>query len=160
MLRPSPPPPMPSDSARGLRFAIVAARFNARYVDAMLAAARDTLKRAGASPASLRVVRVPGSFEIPVAMARMAAQKKYDALIALGLILRGQTAHADLIARAVTDRLSEIAVHNGVPVIHEVLLVANESQAAVRCLGVKHNRGAEAARAAIEMAQLMRQIRS
>ncbi len=149
-----------SHSAHGLRFAIIAARYNARYTDALLSSARDTLAKAGAVPNKIRVVRVPGAFEIPVVAAKLGASRKFNALIALGVILRGETAHADLIAQAITNRLSEISVRHGIPVIHEVLLVANEAQAQVRCLDPKHNRGEEAAHTAIEMARLLKTLKS
>ena len=151
-------PLLRSLSARGLRFGIVVARYNTQFTDAMLAAAIDTFAKAGARPEQIRIIRVPGSFEVPVVVSQLAAGGKFDALLALGVILRGETTHADLIAAAITHRLSEIAVREGVPVIHEVLLLNKTRQAQARCLGKKHNRGAEAARSAIEMAQVMRQL--
>ena len=145
-------------TAEGCRFGIVAARYHSRFTDAMLAAATDTLAKAGARPEQIRIVRVPGSFEIPVVISQLAVGRKLDVLMALGVILRGETAHADLIAAAITQRLSEIAVREGVPVIHEVLLLSSLRQARARCLSKTHNRGAEAAHSAIEMAQVMRQL--
>ncbi|MCX6908755.1 MAG: 6,7-dimethyl-8-ribityllumazine synthase [Verrucomicrobia bacterium] len=148
----------PVFSAEGLRFAIVAGRYNQRYADALVTAASRALRVAGAKPCDVTVVRVPGAFEVPVVVSRLAANGSYDALIALGVIIRGETAHADLIGRAVTDALTQIVLRDGVPVVHEVLLLENEQQAHVRCLQPKHNRGTEAALTAIEMAHLMRTL--
>jgi 6,7-dimethyl-8-ribityllumazine synthase len=135
-------------------FAIIASRYNARYVDAMVAAAESQLKKAGAR--KIRVVRVPGAFEIPAVAARLAgATPPYSALVCLGVILRGQTSHAQQIADAVSAALAQLQIQFALPVIHEVLLLENEAQAAVRCLEVKHNRGAEAAQTALEMEQIM-----
>ncbi len=136
-------------------FAIVASRYNARYVDGMLRAARRRLEDAGAL---VRIVRVPGAYEIPVVAARLArgAADPVAAVICLGVILRGETTHAQHIGEAVTMALSQIQVQHEVPVIHEVLLFENQAQARVRCLSRDHNRGAEAAETALEMARVMR----
>ncbi|MBI5687538.1 MAG: 6,7-dimethyl-8-ribityllumazine synthase [Verrucomicrobia bacterium] len=148
----------PVYSAEGLRFAIVAGRYNQRYADELVARANRALRTAGAKTKDITVIRVPGAFEAPVVVSRLAASGNYDAIIALGVIIRGETAHADLIGRAVTDALTQIALRDNVPVVHEVLLLENEQQAHVRCLQPKHNRGTEAALTAIEMAHLMRTL--
>ncbi|MCX6899429.1 MAG: 6,7-dimethyl-8-ribityllumazine synthase [Verrucomicrobia bacterium] len=145
-------------SAEGLRFAIVAGRYNQRYSDALVTRARRALRVAGAKQGDVTVIRVPGAFEVPVVVGRLASSGSYDAIIALGVIIRGETEHADLIGRAVTDALTQIALRDSVPVVHEVLLLGNEQQAHVRCLQPKHNRGTEAALTAIEMAYLMRTL--
>ena len=137
------------------RFAIVCARYNERYTDAMLGAALDTLAKAGASSrdgGTIRVVRVPGTFEIPVIAAQLARSGKFDAVIALGCILQGKTDHARLIGESVANALQTIAIETGVPCIFSVVTATNEKHARERCLGKKHNRGIEAARTAIEMA--------
>jgi 6,7-dimethyl-8-ribityllumazine synthase len=137
------------------RFAIVASKYNAAYVDGMLREAQAVLAKANA--AEIHVIRVPGAFEIPVVAARLAGsrQKPFSALICLGVILRGETTHAQHIGEAVSSALAQIQVLHQVPVIHEVLLLENEEQAKVRCLNPQHNRGAEAAHTALEMAETM-----
>jgi len=144
-------------TATGLRFGIVASKYNARYVDAMLAAAQKTLTEAGGA---VEVWRVPGAFEIPVVAATLAqkADEPLAAIICLGVILRGATAHAQHIGETVSYALARIQVKHGKPVIHEVLLLENEAQAKARCLGAKHNRGREAALTAIEMAHVMKRF--
>ncbi|MBM3890243.1 MAG: 6,7-dimethyl-8-ribityllumazine synthase [Verrucomicrobia bacterium] len=148
----------PKFTADGLRFAIVAARYNQRYADALVKHASRALRLAGAARDDIRVVRVPGAFEIPVVASRLAASGNYDALIALGVIIRGETAHADLIGTEITRALGTIALREELPVIHEVLLLNNEQQAHARCLDARHNRGTEAALTAIEMARLMKEL--
>ena len=138
--------------AKGASFAIVASKYNGRYVDAMLRAAKAEILRAGGT---VQVVRVPGAYEIPVVAARLAHDGAAAAIICLGVILRGATTHAQHIGEAVSNALVQIQVTYEVPVIHEVLLLENEQQAKERCLSKTHNRGMEAAQTALEMAQVM-----
>jgi 6,7-dimethyl-8-ribityllumazine synthase len=137
-------------------FAIVASLYNNRYVDAMLRAANAELKRAGVK--DVQVVRVPGAYEIPVVAARLAREGSISAVICLGVILRGETTHAAHIGEAVSQALMQIQVRYEIPVIHEVLLLESDDQARARCLGRKHNRGAEAAQTALAMAQIMEKL--
>lgn len=155
MLRKNPIRPARSS---GGRYALVASRYNSRYVDSMLRAARAEFARA--ANVSLEVVRVPGAFEIPVVAARLARQivSPYDAIVCLGVILRGQTVHAEHIGRAVTEALMQLQIETGVAMVHEVLLLENAEQARQRCLDPDHNRGREAAQTAIAMAAVLRQL--
>jgi len=138
--------------AKGASFAIVASKYNSRYVDAMLRAAKAEIVRSGGA---VEVVRVPGAYEIPVVAARLAHAGGFSAIICLGVILRGATTHAQHIGEAVSNALAQIQITREVPVIHEVLLLENEQQAKERCLSPKHNRGMEAAQTALEMARVM-----
>jgi len=141
-------------TAAGGRFAIVAARYNPKYTDALVRFAKAELKGADA----VKVVRVPGAFETPVVAALLARSGEFDAVICFGAILRGATTHADHIAIGVTNALAQLSVDTGVPIIHGVLLFENEEQAAERCLSRETNRGIEAARTAREMVVICRDL--
>jgi 6,7-dimethyl-8-ribityllumazine synthase len=157
MTKESPSRP-PTDKTKGA-FHIVASRFNAQYVDGLIDHATEEL-RALAPNATISLLRVPGSFEIPVVARELAAQHQADAIIACGVILQGETNHAENLGRSVTDALQRIAIEHGVPVINAVLSFDNENQARARCLENKINRGTEAARAAVEIANVLSEVRS
>ncbi|HEY6168574.1 MAG TPA: 6,7-dimethyl-8-ribityllumazine synthase [Verrucomicrobiae bacterium] len=141
----------------GTRVAIVASKYNTQFVDGMLRPAKSTLEKAGAK---VRVVRVPGAFEISVVAAELARSANPPAaIVCLGVIFRGATHHAQTICDAITQSLARIAASSGVPVIHEVLMVENAQQARERCLDPKHNRGVEAAQTALEMVRVMAELR-
>jgi 6,7-dimethyl-8-ribityllumazine synthase len=139
-------------------FQIVASQFNAQYVDGLVDHAVEEL-RALASDAKILIHRVPGSFEIPVVVRELARKKIADAIIACGVIMQGETDHAENLSRSVTDALQQIALDCGVPVINVVLSFDSEAQARERCLENRINRGAEAARAALEIATVMSNLR-
>jgi len=154
MLRPV--KPIKAKPSKG-SFAIVASKYHPRYVEGMLQAAIAELHRAALEKPL--VVRVPGAFEIPVVAARLLRRKKpISAIICLGVILRGQTAHAQQISDAVSASLAQLQTQHAVPIIYEVLLLENEAQAMVRCLDKEHNRGAEAAQTALEMERIMNSL--
>jgi 6,7-dimethyl-8-ribityllumazine synthase len=144
--------------AKGSRFAIVISRFNNFISDRLLSGALDALDRHGAAPEDITVVWVPGSFEIPLVAKRLALSKKYDAVLCLGALLRGNTPHFDHIASAVTKEIGSLSVETGVTVIYGVLTCDTIEQAIERAGLKSGNKGFEAAMAAIEMAQVMKQI--
>ncbi|MCE0498641.1 MAG: 6,7-dimethyl-8-ribityllumazine synthase [Methylacidiphilales bacterium] len=129
-------------------FVIVASEFNRKYTDALLASAQAALRGYGQ-----KVIRVPGAYEIPLQVQRLARTGRYAAVIALGVIWQGRTLHAQEILRAVTDALMRISLETDVPVIHEVLAVRTEAEARARCMGRKLNRGRQAAEAAVKVAR-------
>jgi len=139
-------------------FCIVASRFNAQYVDGLVDHVMEEL-RTLAPKATISILRVPGSFEIPVVVRELAAQDRADAVIACSVILQGETNHAQNLSRSVTDALQRIAVEHAVPVINVVLSFDNEAQARARCLENRINRGTEAARAAVEIANVLSDLR-
>jgi 6,7-dimethyl-8-ribityllumazine synthase len=147
-------------SAESLRFGIVVSRFNSFITDRLLAAALDALERAGAQSKGVEVVHVPGSFELPLAAKKLAATGKYDALIAMGCILRGETAHYDYVCSETARGLQLAQIDSGLPIIFCVLTCDTLEQAIDRA-GLKGgNKGFEAGLAAIEMAQLSRKLRA
>ena len=143
-----------TNSGAGGRYAIIAAKYNGRYTDALVRFAKAELKDA----ANVRVIRVPGSFEIPTIAGILARSGSVDAIICFGAVLRGATTHADHIVIGVTNALAQLQIDSGIPIIHGVLLFENEDQAAERCLRKDTNRGIEAARTAREMVGICRQF--
>lgn len=144
--------------ARSLRFAIVASRFNDAVVERLIAGAADALRRHGADPANLELVRVPGAYDLPLVVRRVAVSGRADAVIALGAVIRGETAHFDHIAGACAHGLARVADETGVPVTFGVLTTDTDEQALDRAGGRHGNRGADAAEAAIRLASLLRQL--
>ena len=151
-------PTRPRLSSRGvMRIAIVASRYNWELVEQMLACAQAEIKLIEPA-AKVDVVHAPGAFEIPYLARQVSEQKRPDAVICLGVIIRGETGHAYIIAFAVSDILCRLSVECRVPVTNGVLLLHNEEQARERCLGKEFNRGTEGARAAIETLRAARRL--
>jgi 6,7-dimethyl-8-ribityllumazine synthase len=144
--------------ARDIRFGVVAARFNDFIVEPLLRGALDTLIRHGAVEADITVARVPGAWEIPLAVKRMAASRRFDAIIALGAVIRGATPHFDYVAGECTKGVAQASMSHDLPVAFGVLTVDTIEQAVERAGTKAGNKGAEAAASAIEMANLLRQL--
>lgn len=154
--RGAPEPSIPD--GRGLRVAIVATRWHQQVTDALVAGAHRALTAAKVE--DLAVLRVPGAFELPIA-AKALAHQRYDAVVALGVVIRGGTPHFDYVCRSVTDGLTRVALDAGVPIGFGVLTCDNEEQALDRCglAGSNEDKGQEAAMAAVETALLLRKLR-
>jgi 6,7-dimethyl-8-ribityllumazine synthase len=146
-----------SDAAAAFRFAVVVSRFNGDITGALLDGALQTLEEHGAGPDAVRVHQVPGAFELPMAAAKLA-DGGADAVICLGALIKGETPHFEHLCAAVANGIEEVAVRSGVPVIFGVLTCEERYQAKARAGGDKGNKGAEAAIAAIEMADLFASI--
>jgi 6,7-dimethyl-8-ribityllumazine synthase len=145
-------------NAEGFRFAIVASRWNDFLTSRLLEGAVDSLERLGADADSIEVFRVPGSFEIPLLAQKLAAQKRFDAVICLGTIIRGQTPHFDYIAGEVTKGIAAAGMQTGVPVLYGIITADTLEQAIDRA-GVKAgNKGFEAAMSAVEMVNLYKAV--
>jgi len=145
--------------AKGLRFGIVIGRFNEFISGKLLAGCLDGLKRHGAEEEQIDVVWSPGSFEIPLLAKRLATSNKYDAVICLGAVIRGATPHFDYVAAEVSKGVAHVGLDTGVPVIFGVLTTDNIEQAIERAGTKSGNKGFDAALAAMEMANLMKEIR-
>ncbi|MBX3303054.1 MAG: 6,7-dimethyl-8-ribityllumazine synthase [Nitrospira sp.] len=146
-------------SAAGLRFGIVAAKFNQRVTGTLLRACVDALEGHGVERDAIRVVRVPGAFEIPLVAQTMAASGHVDAVICLGAVIRGDTPHFEYISAEVSRGIGQAALENTVPVIFGVLTTETVAQAEERADPKKFNRGGEAAKSAIEMVRVMRMLK-
>jgi 6,7-dimethyl-8-ribityllumazine synthase len=145
---------------RDARLGIVAARFNEAIVDRLIHGAIDTLKRHGADDSQLRLVRVPGAFELPLAAQRLAKTRQFDGIIALGAVIRGATPHFDYVCAQAASGLSRVSLDHDLPIGFGVLTCDTIEQAVERS-GVKAgNKGTEAALAVIEMVSLLRQLES
>lgn len=145
--------------ADGLKFAVVCSRFNEFFVSKLYSGAEDTILRHGGSKSAITKVFVPGSFELPFAVKKLASSGAYDVIIALGVVIQGATTHASQINGQVSKSLAQIGMDTGVPVIYGLVTVENIEQAIERSGTKAGNRGADAALAAIEMANLNKQLR-
>jgi 6,7-dimethyl-8-ribityllumazine synthase len=146
--------------AQGLKFAIVVGRFNSFITERLLGGALDALARSGCNADDIEIVKVPGSWEMPVAAAELARQKRHDALICLGAVIRGDTPHFDYVAGEAAKGLGQVAMQTGVPVAFGVLTTNTLEQAIDRAGAKGGNKGFDAAMTAIEMARLMIELRS
>jgi 6,7-dimethyl-8-ribityllumazine synthase len=145
--------------AKGLKFAIVVSRFNSFITERLLSGALDALARSGAAEGDVEIVRVPGSWEMPLATAELLRQQRHDAVICLGAVIRGETPHFDYVANEAAKGLAQVSLQHGVPLAFAVLTTNNLEQAIDRAGAKSGNKGAEAAITAIEMANLMRRLR-
>ena len=144
--------------AEGLRVAIVASRWNDLIVSRLVGGAQDALRRLGAHDNDLTLVRVPGSFEIPLAAKKLASAGQYDAIICVGAVIRGETPHFDYIAAEVTKGMAAASLDTGVPIAYGII-TADTVEQAINRAGVKAgNKGFEAAMAAVEMANLLKEL--
>lgn len=144
---------------KGIRFGIAASRFNSFIVESLLSGAVDTLKRHGAEESELEIVRVPGAYELPLVVQRMAATRRYDAIIALGAVIRGATPHFEYVAGECIKGLTSVMMQHEIPVALGVLTVNTIEQAIERAGTKAGNKGEAAALAAIEMVNLLREIK-
>jgi 6,7-dimethyl-8-ribityllumazine synthase len=146
-------------AAGACRFAIVAARFNADFTEGLLRGALAALMDAGVAESEVVVLRVPGAFELPVTARHLAASGRFDAVIALGCLIKGDTMHFEYIAAAVSQGLMQVSTETGIPVAFGVLTTLTEEQAAARSADGPDNKGREVGAAAVEMAALFRRLR-
>jgi len=145
-------------TAKGLKVALVASRFNSFLVEQLVKGAADAFNRLGGDAEDLLLVRVPGAYEIPVTAKKLAASKKFDAVVGLGAVVQGATAHAALINETTARAFTEIALETGVPVADGVVSAENLEQAVERCGTKQGNKGFAAMQAAIELANVLKQI--
>jgi len=140
------------------KYTLVVGRFNEFVVESLVDGAVDTLKRHGVSESNIRIVRVPGAFEVPLAVQRVAQQKRDDAIIALGAVIRGGTPHFEFVSNESSKGVAQVSLDFGVPVANGILTVNSIEQAIERSGTKMGNKGAEAALSAIEMVSLLRQL--
>jgi 6,7-dimethyl-8-ribityllumazine synthase len=145
--------------ASGLKFAVLCARFNDFITDRLLVGALDALKRSGASGEQIELLKVPGSWELPLAAKAVATSQRPDAIIALGAVIRGETPHFDYVAAQAAHGLAAVQLETGIPIAFGVLTTNTLEQAIDRAGGKNGNKGYDAARTAIEMADLVRRLR-
>jgi len=146
-------------TAAGLRFVIVVSRFNSFITERLLDGAMDALTRSGANPDQIDVIKVPGSWEVPMAAGEAARSKRYDAVICLSAVIRGETPHFDYVAGAAAKGIAQVASETGVPVAFGVLTTNTLEQAINRAGAKGGNKGFDAAMTAVEMANLLRTLR-
>ena len=145
-------------TAKGLKLALVASRFNSFLVEQLVKGAADAFTRLGGDAGDLVLVRVPGAYEIPVAAKKLALSQRFDAVVGLGAVVQGATAHASLICETTARAFSQIALETGVPVADGVVSAETLEQAVERCGTKQGNKGFAAAQAAIELANVLRQL--
>ena len=145
-------------SPPGARYAVIASRWNGEIVDALVDGARAAFARHGVGDDGLDVLRVPGAWELPVLAGRLAAHGHHAAIVALGCVVRGETRHYEHVADECARGLMRVALDTGVPVLNGVLAVEDEADAWARAGGARGNKGADVARAAIEMVSLLREL--
>ncbi|MFM8552082.1 MAG: 6,7-dimethyl-8-ribityllumazine synthase [Nitrospiraceae bacterium] len=145
--------------ATNLRFGVVVGKFNDFVTDRLLAGALDALGKAGAAESAIQVAKVPGAFEIPLVARRMARSGRFDAVICLGAVIRGETPHFDYISAEASRGIAQAAWESDLPVVFGVLTTNTVEQALERAGSAERNRGAEAARTAVEMANLMKKLK-
>jgi 6,7-dimethyl-8-ribityllumazine synthase len=149
--------PKPRVFGQRVRICVIASKYNEKFTDPLVENTIEELDEI-VPMARIDLIRVTGAFEIPVTVANLLQREKFNCVIALGVIIRGETQHADLVASSVTESLQSLAVEHRIPIIHEVLLVNNEKQAQSRCMGDTKNRGREAARAAANIIDVFAEI--
>lgn len=145
-------------NAEGLRFAVVVSKFNEFVTGKLLQAALEVLTKAGAQEDAIHIVRVPGAFEIPLVAQRLAQSRQFHAIMCLGAVIRGETPHFEWISAEVSRGIAHVALHTNIPIIFGVLTTNTVEQALERAGPPERNRGAEAARTAIEMATLLARV--
>lgn len=146
-------------NAAGLKIAIIVARFNSFITDRLLEGSLDAIRRSGGDAGETEIIRVPGAWEIPIVAGELARQRKHDALICLGAVIRGETPHFDYVAGNAASGLANISVHTGVPIAFGLITTNTVEQAIDRAGAKSGNKGFDAAMTAIEMANLLRTLR-
>ncbi|KPA17318.1 6,7-dimethyl-8-ribityllumazine synthase [Candidatus Magnetomorum sp. HK-1] len=142
-------------SAKGKTFGLIVSRFNDFITERLLGGALDALKRNGADESNITIVKVPGAFEIPLVAQKMAANKKYDAIICVGAVIRGATSHYDYVCAEVSKGIASVSLNAGIPILFGILTTDTIEQAIERAGSKAGNKGFESAMAAIEMANIM-----
>lgn len=145
--------------AKGLKFAVVVSRFNSFITERLLGGALDAITRSGGDPAAVDVFRVPGSWEMPVVVSEILKQKRHDAVICLGAVIRGETPHFDYVANEATKGIAQASIAAGIPVAFGVLTTNTLEQAIDRAGAKSGNKGFDSAMSAIETANLLRTLR-